>query len=83
MKPLSWHCLGVAVVRPATVLPHVCGRRQCRPACCTVSRRIGTYPFSVTVSLRFGSFVAAMDENLDWKLPCFNIAKTTNAAFLL
>ena len=24
-----------------------------------------------------------MDKNLDWKLLCFNIAKTTNAAFLL
>ena len=24
-----------------------------------------------------------MDKNLDWKLLCFNIAKTTNTAFLL
>ena len=26
---------------------------------------------------------AAMDKNLDWKLLSFNIAKTTNVAFLL
>ena len=25
----------------------------------------------------------AMDKNLDWKLLCFNIAKTTSAVFLL
>ena len=25
----------------------------------------------------------AMDKNLDWKLLCFNVGKTTNAAFLL
>ena len=27
--------------------------------------------------------VLSMDKNLDWKLICFKITKTTNAAFLL